>query len=103
MKKLALVFGIVVSLGIITACVDEELMIEETVVTCDSIDAEYNKLIIDLALSNGWDPKSYTFNSTTIGDGFLDPFYDPNFKIFIEAYTTYQADWIAAVVKNGCN
>ncbi len=103
MKKLALVFGIVVSLGIITACVDEELMIEEEVVTCDSIDAEYHKLIVDLALKNGWNPSSYTFNSTTIGDGFLDPYYDPNFKIFMDAYQTYQSDWIAAIVKNGCN
>ena len=99
--KLVAVLGLVLGLGF-TSCSEEELMVEPTVVTCDSIDAEYNKLIVDLALSNGWEPMNYTFNSTTIGEDFLNPFADPNIQIFLDAYAVYLQDWINARNANGC-
>tara|TARA_R110000744_G_scaffold195743_2_gene314850 strand:- start:3843 stop:4154 length:312 start_codon:yes stop_codon:yes gene_type:complete len=98
--KLVAVLVLVAVLGF-TSCSEEELMVEP-VVTCDSIDVEYNKLVVDLALSNGWVPEEYSFNATTLGDDFLNPFADPNVQIFLFAYGTYAQDWANARNTNGC-
>lgn len=106
MNKLKLVLKLVVVLVLVavlgfTSCSEEELMVDP-VVTCDSIDVEYNKLIVDLALANGWVPEQYSFNAITPGDGFLNPFADPNVQIFLFAYGTYAQDWVNAKNELGC-
>jgi hypothetical protein len=101
MNKFKKVVVLVLAVVALVSChVEDDLY--ETVSTCDSIDAEYNKLVVDLALSNGWVPEEYSFNSTTIGDDFLNPFADPNIQIFLFAYGTYAQDWANARNINGC-
>lgn len=102
MNKLRLVLGLVAVFALFSCHVEDDLMIEEEVVTCESIDAKYNKLIVDLALKNGWNAQSYTFNSTTLGDDFLDPFADPDIQIFLYAYGVYAQDWVNERNANGC-
>ena len=83
-------------------CCDTDEIIEEFN-KCESIELEYNSKVVTMALQNGWDPQSYEFNSTTIGAGFLDPFHDPNFKIFLEAYETYRVEWEDTLTEFNCN
>lgn len=95
MKKLILLLAIV-----LVSC-SEENTIETYVDRCEQINQKYSRLISQEAIKNGWNPQTYTFNTTTIGDGFLDPFFDPNIRIFVRAMNKYKYQWNLELEQQG--
>ena len=73
---------------LISSC-SEDYTFEE--VDCkEYVAKKYSKLIVEEAISNGWNPQDINVNTTDIfAPGFLDIDYDPNMLIFFTAYTKY--------------
>ena len=86
----------------VTSCESQSNYIDPQYNRCEEINKEFNQRVVDAAIERGWNPQSYSFNSTSIGPGFLDPYADPNFRLFLEAYNSELYEWNRQLEEANC-
>ena len=96
MRKILLVVLVAVSF---TSCISDEIL---SPLSCGEINTKYAKLVLKEAIENGYEPGYLNINMDNILEpGYLDPFFDPNYRIFSKVYQKYEDEWKKAM--RDCN